>query len=759
VRGRRTGVSLVPPSEPPVNQAGGGVWRRDGDLVRLNPSEYATRNDVVLMPNADVAGLLVVGAADVAGPLTAGALHVAGAVTSNVTNVAGLLTAGAVDVAGALTAGTASVAGALAAGTASVAGALTVGALIGSPTGLQCRQQASSPVAAVAGTGTYWVQTHTPTNPMFTDSSGASTLLLPVMSDYVSVLQYGAVGDGATDCTAAFVAAAAVAGRNVYLPRGVYVVGTVTFTTSVQFSPGASMSLLAPSSVWTFSGGLEAQVVQIFRNLPAWTPPAQAPVVVNQAVNTDGWVDWFGTDAAAIEACHKVFTVTRLQAETYTVTRTVVLDQSFRQVVGAYGDAEGRGGTCIVLTGGSSATATVVQVGAASAAAIPLLTRKLEVSWINTRRDGPCTLSASRYAAAVGWSVQGLYEGYLFQLYDFGSATSYRITACVAVTLERCNCVNVTPAVGGTGGDNYTAFLVGGSSANFFFVGANASLLLLSCTCDGGSAIVGGPHGSMRQVGASGVYTPTSGVYLYGYIADTWINQFEASNLSNGLVVDGNDALGAQVTAQYSQQDVFIDRAVLDAMQLSAMRVQNLNSDSMVEISDAYLATNTDVANQPGNGLLITACTGAIFVTGGIMLSSSASTVYGISIQTSSGVTVQGPLLKNYTFALFCANSSGIWANALLTRTLAGTESAVYLANVTRSYFAPTVTGVANSWVYGFLCPNDVTFTETNLSGIQVSSLAVPGSGIVAQSKINYNGATWGGGATYGTNVASGVLG
>ena len=95
-----------------------------------------------------------------------------------------------------------------------------------------------------------------------------------------------------------------------------------------------------------------------------------------------------------------------------------------------------------------------------------------------------------------------------------------------------------------------------------------------------------------------------------------------------------------------------------------------------------------------------------------------------------------------------------------MTRTLTGTQAAIYLANVTRSYFAPTVTGVANSWSYAFLVPsNNVTFTETNLSGIQVSSLIVPGSGIVAQSKISYNGATWGGGSTYDSNVASGVLG
>ncbi len=580
------------------------------------------------------------------------------------------------------------------------------------------------------GTGTYWVQTHTPTNPMFTDSSGASTLLLPVMSDYVSVLQYGAVGDGATDCTAAFVAAAAVAGRNVYIPPGrlrrrhrdvYHPASSSRPARPCRCSHRAPCGRSAAGSRRRSSRSSATCRVDAAR---------QAPVVVNQAVNTDGWVDWFGTDAAAIEACHKVFTVTRLQAESYLVRRTVVLDQSYRQVVGAYGDAQGRGGTCIVLIGDLTGTATVVQVGTTSAAIPSLLTRKLEVSWINTARDGPCVLSASRYVAPVGWNVQGPPRE-------------------LPVSAVRLWVGHQLPNVRVRGGDAGAVQLrqrdAGGRRERRRQLhGLSGRRLVGQLWICGGQRVAAPAQLHVRwrvrrhhwpecQQAAGrvvGVYTLTSGVYLYGYTADTWINQFEASNLSNGLVVDGNDAAGAQVTTQYSQQGRLHRprRPGRDAAERDARPEPQLGLDGR----DLGRLPGDDHRRRqpPGNGLLITACVGAILVTGGVMLSTAPSVlIYGISIQSSSGVTVQGAMLKNYTFAMFCTNSSGIWANALMTRTLTGTESAVYLANVTRSYFAPTVTGSRAHGPTPFSFPATTSRYRDQPQRIQVSSLVVPLSG------------------------------
>ncbi len=63
------------------------------------------------------------------------------------------------------------------------------------------------------------------------------------MMDWVDVRDYGAVGDGVTDCTAAFLAAnTAAAGRGILVPEGVYVLSdNVTFEYAARFTGTVSM--------------------------------------------------------------------------------------------------------------------------------------------------------------------------------------------------------------------------------------------------------------------------------------------------------------------------------------------------------------------------------------------------------------------------------------------------------------------------------------------------------------------------------------
>ena len=646
---------------------------------------------------------------------------------------------------------------------------------IASAARLQCPEQSSAP-STLASNGTFWVQTSGTlvTKPMFTDGVGLTTPVLSVMDDHVSVLHYGADSTGVTDSTAAFTAAAAVS-KNLYLPRGTYIVGTVTFARCVRFSPGASMYLLNSGSVWTFNGGIKAGCFRIFWNLPVWTPPAQAPIVVYQTANTEGLVDWFGTDAPAIEACHKTFTITRFQSSDYFVTRTVVFDQSFKQVIGTYGDANGTFGSRIILSGGSVATATIIQVGVATAAdnadpgvAIAACARRLEIRGIGTVRAGACGLSTSRFTAAIGWNIQGFYQGYIYNVYDFGSATSFRIRDCVQCTVERLSCVNVTAAntAIGSGGDNYTAFLIGGDSARFGFIGANASLMMLNCACDGGTVTVTGNNFGKRQIGSTGVYTATAGIYLYGYIADTWINQVDLSKMTNGVIVDGNTSGGVAIAAPMAQQDVFLDRIVADTMQSNAMLLINLNAGSMVQVTDPYLSVNTLAAQSPGNGIQVLSCTGTVNINGGVIMSSVAQDqidagciTYGVQIQASKNVIVQGALIKDFGFGMFCANSSGVWVSAVINRTFGSGHSAIYLDTMARSYFAPIINASVGKWVRGVfasgnVATNTVTNTEINVTGIQIAALT---SGL-ASDKIVCTDAAWGGGTSFNTtNVVSGV--
>lgn len=67
--------------------------------------------------------------------------------------------------------------------------------------------------------------------------------------DTLNVKDFGAIGDGATTDTAAFVAAAAV-GRDVFVPAGTYIVGSFTVSGVKFFGPGTLKWLASNSGTW-----------------------------------------------------------------------------------------------------------------------------------------------------------------------------------------------------------------------------------------------------------------------------------------------------------------------------------------------------------------------------------------------------------------------------------------------------------------------------------------------------------------------------
>lgn len=548
------------------------------------------------------------------------------------------------------------------------------------------------------------------------------------MREIVSVKDFGAVGNDVASDTVAFAAAAAT-GKAVFIPEGTYRVAGCLFNNRVIF--GGNAKIRRTGGSLAFSGGIEAPCEQIFLDAVG-----TAQVDINNTLTPEGWVDWFGYDANAIETCHAIFRVNRFGPRDYFIDRTVIFDKSYREVIGSRGSAEGAGGTRIVMIGAAAANQPLVQVGTLNSTVVDSCARRLNIRYINTIRAGATyqpVASGRREDAIPGWNIKGWYEGHMEDCFDYGSAVHYKINATVSCTLIRC--YGVRPSAGAVNGnpDYYTGFVVGGYSTSFGFIGANASITIDSC-------------GTAGAVG-----TDRMGLFLYGYIGDSWIKKFECSQLEYGLDVDGRDVAGATITALTAHQDVRIRECVLDALLFRGLLIRGINRGGHITVSGNYIALNA-----AGDGALLQDCLGAVSFTDEDYLGTS----------TLNNIGIRGVVSKRFTIAPSCKfkdfrtgmdfdNCQQFRAEATISRASTGGTDGVKLTFVSNALIAPIIDGDVVAYDYGINASTLTTNSEVNATGINIAALTTG----AAARKIWYNGATWGGGGTFGTgNIATGVL-
>jgi hypothetical protein len=139
---------------------------------------------------------------------------------------------------------------------------------------------------------------------------------------------FGAVPDGATDCRAAIVAAAA-SGKPVVFVLGDYYIATdLVLANPVVFLPGARVT--GPgTATFAMDGGVTAGDYQIFAGalkLSSYRPPAEAKAEWFGAISGRGDLD----AAPAFTACSAVFPVVRANAGTYYCASTITIKGSLR---------------------------------------------------------------------------------------------------------------------------------------------------------------------------------------------------------------------------------------------------------------------------------------------------------------------------------------------------------------------------------------------------------------------------------------------
>lgn len=559
------------------------------------------------------------------------------------------------------------------------------------------------------------------------------------LSDFVSVKDFGATGNGTTDDTSALSLMSSSTSNQVYVPSGTYLIsGNVSLNPLMIFEKGAIFNIATGVTV-AFAGGVSAGVFQIFNCA------GTGKVTINNQYTSIGYPEWWGaisnssgTDCApAINACIVACSVTYLQEAVYQTASTILHQTAGRSVIGAMnGNVAGNGQGSIIQIG--SGTATIYQIGPNS------YTGTLQSN--NVLRYVSLTRSANlvTQSACSGLLMQFTIWTDIDRVFTTQSQYGFQIRGNGDLRMNFC-VTNRTSASVGAGTDQYYGFYLN-ADTNIGFAGGNASVYLDGCNV--GNGITWTSALDYQGLVASGTY---------GY-SDLFINKFETSQMGVGINLVGTGNTSG--TVDYKNEDVQITNCVLDTCNTAGIELYNTSLYGVVQITGGYIATNT--SNTSFYGIYYSNNKGAISVSQvEILLGvNSGSGIYAVYTDgTNKGIT------HTNNIAYECSSTGGVYRLDNVSNSYFGDQIRNYSVtngnaaiiitnNSSRNVFQMTVVGKASAFSVGYYAvTTNTTYNEYRCSGIDPACLSNP------TYKMDYNATAITTATTFGTgNLTQGIM-
>lgn len=400
----------------------------------------------------------------------------------------------------------------------------------------------------------------------------------------------------------------------------------------------------------------------------------------------NGHPEWFGArtgdgafdNRTALNACIALCPVTLLRSADYWITGKWTVNTPYRTIIGAtFGDGYNSGTGTRILSNNS--TQDVFQLGPdTSPGTMSTYLRNVVIENLTFAHGVAITAPA---VGSPGNAVKTVRAQYVLnprfiRVSSWEPFIGFYLYACVRPYLTDCKVLRTLPQIGA--GDFCRAFWAVGSPA--VAASGNPSLFIQDCSFECNSAL------TISNVG----------IYCDGEFADTFIDRFETSAATNGIVFNGS---GSQ---NYGRIDVHIRDSVLDQCKGQALDIQGLNSTAMITIDGGYYqsnATATAVVWIRGGAGSVSLGGGAQIVCGG------GGNTIGLYVNGQPNVDVDETVVITD-----CSNpvaidgsSSGGSFSGKINNPLIGdaTKYAITLTGQTQWFLRPRITGKANAFAQG----------------------------------------------------------
>jgi hypothetical protein len=561
--------------------------------------------------------------------------------------------------------------------------------------------------------------------------STTSRSLANRFADVVNVKDFGAVGDGVADDTAAF-QSANTTGKPIVVPNGNYVISSpITFSSYVEMFPIAK---LITNSNLTFNGGFKASISHVFSG--------SGTISFNASNFEVGYAEWFGAitndnsqDCTnALEKAHVACPVLQLLSVDYWVNNGVIFGTNNRTIKGVTQNyTSGSPSTRIVS---KSASSDIVLVGKSSQPiSIPNFAQNITLQNLQVTRSVVPLISSG----CKGFSFKFIQYGCFEKLKSTESMVGAYYAGCVQTKANEVDCGRIQ--IGTGTGDYFQAHFVD-SFYDIGTAGGNASLYLDKIKGNCGNTLID----SVGILINSKTTSPWKGY------SDLWITQPEIGDTNIGINIIGNGNIGTIVDT--GNVDIMIFNPVIDQFSTTAISVSNISKYGVVKIIGGY-------ASPAPTSLTYNACfyvlnsNGQVSWVDGqyVMINRNCYGSYfnGTKGAVSSNVILESPFTGSYL--INCTNCT--IKDTIINESVAATSlaSAVVLSGTTNSIITPMIYGSAiQKRAFGVFA--DVTSLKNHVSVSGIDGTAIGGKGNAA----NINGTLVTVAGYYNQNLVDGLF-
>jgi hypothetical protein len=456
-------------------------------------------------------------------------------------------------------------------------------------------------VAAIAGTA-----------PFIAGGTVTARSAAARFGEFLNVRDFGAVGDGVADDSAAF--AAADAGGGVFAPPGVYRIATaLALANSLLLYDSAH--LLIDGVTLTLNGSFECGTRLAFDHVGGGL------VVLNPAVTAFVRPEWWGAIiggpdcAPAITAALAAHGVVALQSAPYFIHSTLILDKSNQALIGSrniFVSPDQNSCTRLIM---ADAAQTIVQLGPTvfpgSINACPF---GQHLENFLAQRDRAPDGTANATGIRVGYCVQSTARQVRVQ----DSIIGWQFRGSVAfIGRELFSSRDIAAAVGP---DRFFAFYADGNDLSIGAAGGNASLRLYNIAASGTTLV-----------------PDCRGFAADHFFSDLFVYDLETVGCPVGIDVVG--VAGNTTPDATGNTDCLFSHPVLDGYTTTGIRIDTINESGSIEIVTPFTAP---AVGATGPAILIQNCAGRVHVIGGQIPMLFGGATNCIEIQNSAGVTIDG---------------------------------------------------------------------------------------------------------------------